>query len=266
MYKKFIRIWSRVTKRQKFIIIVIALSLVLFISESLFSKSGIFIAFFLSFLTSIFLFWAVREDLKENFFPQVFILPFFYSLSFALFYFLVPARFLTRLSITSLYAFGLYSLLLTQNIFIVSSIRTIALLASARTVSFIITLLSYFFMCNVIFSLHLNIFLTLISVLSLSFPLILQSMWTYTLSNKIFSDITWVSFLSLCLAELALVLWFWPTIPTIIGLFLSGFFYITVGLSHVWVDKRLFKSIMWEYIWVAVIVFSVFAFFSFKSS
>ena len=265
MFKKFIQIWHKVTKRQKFIVGVAFLSLVLFISEHLFSKSSIYIVFFISFLTDLFLFWAVREDLKENFFPQVLILPFSYSLSFSLFYFLVPGRFLTRILMTSLYAFGLYSLFLSQNIFIVSSIRTIALLASARTVSLIITLLSYFFIMNVIFSLHLNAFFTLFLIFTASFPLILQSIWTYSLNKRLLADIAWVAVLTLCLTEIASILWFWPVIPTIIGLFLAGFFYITVGLSHVWLDKRLFKSVMWEYIWVAVIVFSVFTFFSFKS-
>lgn len=266
MFKKFIQIWRKITKRQKFIISVVILSLFLFVSEHLFNRLSIYTAFLLSILTDLFLFWAVRRDLKETFFPQVFILPFFYSLAFSLFYFLVPGRFLTRLTMTSLYAFGLYSLLLSQNIFIVSSVRTIALLASARTVSFIITLLSYFFISNVIFSLHLNVFFTLFLIFGASFPLILQSIWTYSLNSKLFTDVTWVSYLTLCLLEVALVLWFWPTVPTIIGIFLAGFFYITVGLSHVWFDKRLFKSVMWEYIWVGVLVFSVFAFFSLRSS
>ena len=265
MFKKFIQIWNKVTKRQKFILSVVFLSLIPFASEHFFVRSSIYIAFFISVLTDILLFWSTRGDLKENFFPQIFILPFFYSLSFSLFYFLIPGRFLTRLFMSSLYAFGLYSLLLSQNIFIVSSIRTIALLSSARTVSLIIALLSYFFIANVVFSLHLNVFFTLFLIFCISFPLILQSIWTYTLSNNLAADIQWVLFLSLCLTEIALVLWFWPVIPTIIGLFLAGFFYITVGLSHVWFDKRLFKSVMWEYIWVAVIVFSVFIFFSFRS-
>src|SRR3990167_1114849 len=123
-----------------------------------------YIALFLSVATDILMYWAIRQDLKNNFSPQVFILPLFYTLASALFYFLVPARFITRIGMTSLYALGLYSLLLSENIFIVSSIRTIALLSSARTVSFIVTLLSYFFMANVVFSLHLNVVITLLLI------------------------------------------------------------------------------------------------------
>lgn len=260
------KIFFGIGKRQKFIIIVISSSLLLFLVEHQLGKSGLYIALFLSFLTTVLFYLTVRRDLKNNFSAQIFILPFFYSLSFGLFYFLVPARFLTRIIITSVYAFGLYSLLLTVNIFVVSSIRTIALLASARTVSFIITLLSYFFLANVVFSMHLNVFFTLILVFAFSFPLILQSLWTYNLESKLFSNALWVASISLGLVEIALALWFWPILPTITALFLTGFFYIIVGLSQVWLEKRLFRSVMWEYIWVAVLMFLIFIFFAFKTT
>lgn len=276
MFKKFIQIWRKIKKknsslfnipkRQKFIISVGVLSLILFFSEQLFGKGGIYIAILLSIVTDLFVFWAEGKDLEDNFSPQIFILPLFYTLSCALFYFLVPARFLTRVGMTSLYALGLYSLLLSENIFIVSSIRTIALLSSARTVSFIVTILSYFFLSNVIFSLHFNIVITLLLVFASSFPLILHSIWTHTLESNFITHIEWVSLVAVCLVETAFALWFWATTPTIIALFLTGVFYILVGISQVWLDKRLFGSVMWEYIWVAVIVFLVFVTFSLRSS
>ena len=263
--QRAINLLLETSKRKKFIISVIILSALLFFSEHLFGKSGIYIAFFISFLTGILFFWSTYGDLKATRSFQVFILPFFYSLSFGLFYFLVPARFLTRLIMTSLYAVGLYSLFLSVNIFIVSSIRTIALLSSARTVSFVMALLSYFFLSNVIFSLHINVFITLFLIFGFSFLLILQAIWTYTLDKQIFSQILWVSILTICLIEASFVLWFFPTAPTIIALFLSGFFYIVVGLSQVWFAKRLFRSVMWEYIWVAFAVFLIFVLFTFES-
>ncbi len=275
MFKKFIQIWRKIKKnnnrlfnipkRQKFIIGVVVLSLVLFFSEQLFGKGGIYIAFLLAIFTDIFVFWAERSDFKDNFSPQIFILPLFYTLACALFYFLVPARFLTRIGMTGLYALGLYSLLLSENIFIVSSIRTIALLSSARTVSFIVTLLSYFFIANVIFALRLNIFLTLFLVFIFSFPLILHSIWSHTLEKDPRSYLEWISLISICIVEVTFVLWFWSTTPTIIALFLTCLFYILVGISQVWLDKRLFKGVMWEYIWVSVIVFLVFITFSLRS-
>ena len=281
MFKKFIQIWLQankglkrflkknflfnIPKRQKFIISVLILSLILYFSELWLGRGGIYIVFLLSIFTDLLVLWAISLDLKDNFSPQVFILPLLYTLACALFYFLIPARFLTRIGMTSLYALGLYSLLLSENIFIVSSIRTIALLSSARTVSSIVTLLSYFFMANVVFTLHLNIFITLLFVFAFSFPLILHSIWSHTLEGDFRSHLDWVSLIAVCIVETAFVLSFWSTTPTMIALFLTCLFYVLVGISQIWLDKRLFKGVMWEYIWVAVIVFIVFVTFSLRS-
>ncbi len=249
-------------KRQKFIISTLALSLGLFAAEHILGKSAIAIVLVLSFLTSFFLYFALRKDFKDNFVPQVLILPFFYSLALGLFYLLVPARFITRIGMTFLYALGLYSLYLSENIFAVSAIRTIQLLSGARTVSLVLTLLSYFFISNVVFSFHINIFLTLLFVLLFTFPIVLQSVWTYTLDKNIFSSVFWVSCISICLIETSIFLWFNLASPTVIALFLTVIFYVILGLSHAWFERRLFRSVIFEYFWVSVIAFIFLILFS----
>ncbi len=246
-----------IDKRQKFVISVIILSLGLFFTEFQFGKSGVYITTFLSVFTDLFVFWAMRRDMTEKGMYAIFILPFFYSLAFGLFYFLVPARLIFRIILAVLYAFGLYSLLLSQNIFIVASIRTIALLSGARIVSFVITLISFFFLSNIIFSLHQFIILEVVLVSLYSYLLAYHAVWTYTLGKYPLSISKWVFGLSLCCLEVAAALWFWPSSPTVLALFMTGFFYIIVGLSHVWLEKRLFRSILWEYLWVATIVLLV---------
>lgn len=249
-------------KRQRLVVSVIFLSLGLFATEYFLGRSALYTILALSILTDVCLFLSLREDLKDNFWPQIFILPFFYSLSFGLFYFLVPARLLTRIITTSLYALGLYSLFLSENIFTVSAIRTIALLSSARTVVFTLTLLSFFFLSNVIFTFHINVVITLLLIFGFSFPLILNSIWIYSLERKLWANVLWVFSLALCLFEVAILLWFWPSSPTVIALFLTGIFYSIVGLSQAWFEKRLFKSIIVEYVWVALVVFIVLAIFT----
>ena len=249
-----IKILTSLNKRERLIFSVIVLSLGLFIAEHLLGKSGIFTVFTIAILTDLLLFLSLKSDLKENTFLQIFILPFFFSLSFGLFYFLVPGRYLTRIFTTSLYAIGLYSLFLSENIFTVSSIRTIALLSSARTVSFVITLVSYFFLSNVLFSLHIQLIPFLILLSLFSFPLVVYSIWTYTLEKNLFQNIYWSWVLAFVLVEVGSILWFWPSTPTVLAIFLTGVFYTTVGLSQVWFEKRLFRSVMWEYIWVSGIV------------
>ncbi len=244
-------------KRQRFVIAVLLLSGGLFISQHFLGKSGVFMAFLLSLLTGIFLFLANYHDIKQNFSPYLFVLPFFYSLAFSLFYFLVPARFLWRFVMTLLYGVGLYSLFLSENIFTVASGRTIALASSAKTVSFLITLVSYFFLSNVVFSLDLHPLPKAIFVFLYTFCLCAQSFWTYTLQKLPKLYFIWISILSLCFFELTLILWFWPSDLTFIAIFLTGIFYMFVGLSHVWLERRLFRSILWEYTWVTVVVTSI---------
>jgi hypothetical protein len=243
------------SKRQKLIVSVIILSLGLFISEYILGKSAISIVFVLSILTSLFLFIALKEDLKDNFNIQVFILPFLYSLSIGLFYLLVPARLITRVGITSLYALGLYSLYLSQNIFTVSAIRTIALLSGARTVSLVLTLLSFFFLSNVVFSFHINVFMTLFLIFIYTFLFVLQSIWVCTLDRNPLSQIFWVLSLTICLVEVAVFLWFRPSSPTVLALFLSAIFYVLIGLTQAWFEKRLFRGVILEYFWLTVIAF-----------
>nr|MBI5455896.1 hypothetical protein [Candidatus Levybacteria bacterium] len=246
---------SFVSKRQKFILSVISLSLGLFIAEHFLGKSGLYIVFALSIFSAVFLYMTLKKDLEDNFTPQVFILPFLYSLSVGLFYLLVPARLITRIAMTSFYALGLYSLYLSQNIFVVSSIRTIQLLASARTVSLVLTLLSYFFISNVVFSFHINVFVTFALVFTYTFIIVLQAIWVHTLEKNPFAQIFWVLSLTLCLSEIALFLWFGPSFPTVSALFLTAILYVLIGLSHAWFDKRLFRSVILEYFWITVISF-----------
>ncbi|PIR80097.1 MAG: hypothetical protein COU25_01920 [Candidatus Levybacteria bacterium CG10_big_fil_rev_8_21_14_0_10_35_13] len=242
-------------KRQKFIISVLILSIGLFIAEYILGRGGIILVFILSFLTSFFLYFALRNDFRENFSPQALILPFFYSLAIGLFYLLVPARFITRIGMTFLYALGLYSLFLSENIFAISSVRTIQLLSGARTVSLVLTMLSYFFISNVVFSFHINVFLTLILIFLYTFPMLLHAFWTYTLEKNLSKYIFWVFSLSICLVEVAAFLWFSLGSPTVIALFLTAICYVVLGLAHAWLEKRLFRSVILEYFWVTIISF-----------
>lgn len=250
-------------KRQKFVIAVLVLSLGLFSAEFQFGKSGVVTALVMSLFTDLFLFWAIREDMKDRYSLNALILPFVFSIACGLFYFLTPARILSRIIFTGLFGFGLYSLYLSQNIFVVGSIRTIALLSGARIVSFVITLLSFFFLTNIVFTLHLWIIPTILIIAIYTYILIYQSIWTYVLQKSETTNIPlWVFAVTACLIETVLLLWFWPTGPTVLALFLTGFFYTLVGLSHVWFERRLFRGVLWEYVWVGVVVFFILLLFT----
>ncbi|KKR25291.1 MAG: hypothetical protein A3C27_00810 [Candidatus Levybacteria bacterium RIFCSPHIGHO2_02_FULL_39_36] len=251
------------SKRQKFVLGVTLLSAGIFLSEFLSGVAVIFVALILSILTVIFLFLALKEDIKDTFFYPIFILPFLFTLSFSLFYPLIPARFLTKIALTSLYAFGVYSLFLTQNILAVSAIRTINLLRSARIVSFVLTIIVLFLLTNIVFSLRLPIYISPILVFTIAFLLNFQSLWFYSLSSESIREIFFFSgLISLCLAELSLILNMWPINASIYSIFLTGIFYAYSGLTHAWLEKRLFRGVLWEYVWVGFLAILILVFFS----
>lgn len=250
------------SKRQKFVLAVFVLSLGLFTSEYLFSGYGVAVAGLLALLTDLFLLGALYDDLQDNFSIHPFVLPFLCSLAFGLFYFLTPSRLLSRIVLTSLYAVGLYSIFLSENIFVVASIRTIALLNSARIVTFVITLIAYFFLSNTIFSFRLSFLPTLGLFAAFTFLFTFHSVWTYTLERGIGKNLLWNAIVTFCLSEIAAVLWFWPTPPTVFALFMAAVFYILTGLVHVWLDKRLFRNVVAEYIWVAIVALFILIWFS----
>ena len=243
------------SKRQKFVLTVLFMSIGIFISTYLSGINLIITSIFLSFLGIILLYFTLRSDISGTFYYPILILPFFFTISFSLFYPLIPARLLTRIIVVLLYAFGLYSLFLTQNIFAVSAIRTITLLRSARIVSFVLTIVVLFLLTNIIFSLRLSFFITPIVISILTFLLNFQSLWVYSLSREFIRESFISSLLvSLALGQLAFVLNLWPVTAAIYSIFITGIFYAYSGLTHAWIEKRLFKGILWEYVWVGFLV------------
>ena len=248
---KIIPFITRFTKRQQFVLFALLLTVGLFISEFFSGITFLLLALAVAVLTCVFLFVSLKNDIKGTFWYPIFVLPFFFSLSFALFYSLVPARLLSRIILATIYGFGLYSLFLSQNIFAVSGIRTINLLRSARIVSFVLTIVAFFFLVNVSFSARPPFFVLPVLIFAVSFFLNFQSQWMYLLDRHLFKEaLISAFFVSLAMFELSFTLILWPLTPAIHSIFLTGMFYTYSGLFHAWVEKRLFKGVLLEYLWV----------------
>lgn len=251
-------------KRGKLVFLVLILTLGLFIFEFL-GVNGLAFGLFLAVFTDVFLFLILRKDIARFFsYLPVFILPFLYTISFSLFYLLFPSRFFLKIIITIIYAFGLYSLFLTQNILVVSSNKTINLLRSARIVLFIITQIILFFLLNVIFLARFPIYIMPVFVFVAVFILNFQSLWFYRTNKSQVRDVFLYSFfLAFIMSEMSFIITVWPVNSTIYSIFLTGIFYVFSGMSHAWVEGRLFKGVLWEYIWVAFL--SLLILFSFSN-
>lgn len=199
--------------------------------------------------------WSLWEGLNLTKAFVLMILPTFFTVAVASFYFLLPIRWLTRLPVAFLFGLTFYLLLLAQNVFNVASLRTIPLYRAASTASFLFTLLSAFFIYHVIFAFNLLFLWNGVLVAAVSFPLILQLLWTIGMEDKIEVGIIVQSFvLSLILGELALSFSSWPSPTTIWSLSLSSAMYVLLGLTTLKLRGRLSRRVVWEYMGIGMAV------------
>ncbi len=259
------------TKRQKIVIasIIVALGLIStqLVPFSLRFRSIVFLAG----VSAVLGLWALWEGLID---PQkksgsflalhktktlvVLILPIFFTLAVSTFYFLLPVRWLTRLPVAFLFGLLFYLLLLAQNVFSVAAIRTIPLYRAASTAAFLFTLFSAFFIYNVIHAMELAFYWNGLLVFILSFPLVLQILWSINMEDDVSIGVIVQSLiLSLCLGELALVFSFWPLGTVIWSLTLSSAMYVLLGITTLLLRGKSNRRILVEYIVIGVVVFLV---------
>ena len=191
---------------------------------------------------------------------MLFITPIFFTLSFYLFYFLFPMRWLTRLPFFIIYAISLYAILLSSNIFNVGIQKGLQLFRAAFSINFFYQVLIIFLILNVFFSFKTSYFFNTIVVFLFIFPLSLQFLWS--VKPKIHLErqiVLFAIFTSLLLAELILVFSFVPIKTSIFALFIATCYYSLSGLIYSYLDERLFKETVREYLIVLGFVFVVVA-------
>lgn len=247
-----------INKRQKIIITSILLTIGLLSTQLVdFNLRFKFIAG-LSVLSLALSLWSLWEGLNLTKALILLVLPFFFTVAVSSFYFLLPVRWLTRLPVA--FAFGLmfYLMLLAQNVFNVASIRTIPLYRAASTATFLFTLLSAFFIFNVLFAFNLSFIWNGVVVFIISFPLILQSLWGLQMEDYVsLAIIIQGLVLSLILGELALSFSFWPMPTTIWSLSLSSSMYVLLGLSIQILRGRGSRRVVWEYLGIGISILLV---------
>jgi len=195
------------------------------------------------------------EDLKGIEWLTLLVLPVSYTVSVALFYFLLPEKLLTRVAILSLFGIGMYALLLTQNIFSIAAIRTIQLLRAAHAVYFLLTLVAAFFLYDTMFSFRLMPWWNSLLTLSISWPLILSGLWSIKLEEGFNQQSLGYSLvLAWLLSQLAFWISFWPLSVAAASLLLVAAMYVGLGLFQQHFSGRLFSKTIKEYIWVGLIV------------
>lgn len=202
--------------------------------------------------------WSLWEGVNKLKAVILIILPVAFAIAVSSFYFLLPVRWLTRLPVAIIFGLLFYLLLLSQNVFNVAAIRTIPLYRAASTAAFLFTLLSAFFIFNVLYSLNLLFIWNGVLVFAISFLLILQILWSIDMEEKIKIPIIAQSLvLSVGLGELGMAFSLWPMQPTIWALSISSAMYVAVGLATQVLRERVNLRVVLEYLAIGAVVLIV---------
>lgn len=257
---RFIR-WDRrlgITKRQQFVIVTILLTFGLVLTQLVGDDWRYPMAIGLSAFAYLLAAVALRDDLKRIEWLSLLTLPTLFTAAVSLFYFLLPARWLTRVPVVALYAVGMYALLLTENIYNVAVDRTIALLRAAHSVGFLLTIVTYFLLVQTVFAFRFPFFSNAILVAIISFLLVFQSLWAVVLESPVSSRVWRITLsIAVVLAQTAWAFSFWPTQSTLVVLFLTTAFYGCVGMAQQYLVEKLYKKTVIEFFSLTAIVFLI---------
>ncbi len=250
----------QITKEKRFIATSVLLSLGFLAINYIDNSLRLPAILGLTVITLILFIFALWEGLGINPTLLSLILPPLFTLGVGIFWFLIPVSIFARLPVVILFGVGIYVLCRTENIFTVSSFKTIPLFRAARWIGFILTFLTAFLLFNAIISIKANIFITCSGVALISLFLFLQGFWVSSIekkdlaTNKMFI----YSFMfALVITQIAALLYFWPVTVVVGSIFLTIGIYVLLGLGQAKLEDRLFKKTVQEHLIVGLIVFVV---------
>lgn len=273
MFKKFIPLFQKrksarrsgvvglgkgISKRRRFVLVSITLGILLLAVQRVSPDKrlpGFLVMFFVAYGLSA---WSLMKDLDGVEWIMNVILPAMFPVAVGLFYFLLPQRVMVQTLVVTIFMLGMYALLLTENIFSVASIRTIQLLRAARAVGFLLTIMTGAFLFHLVLSFRFGPGWNFLLVALVSFPLFLQGLWSSVLeSTQSYRVVQFSLISSLAVGELALVLSFWPVEVAMGSIFLAMVMYVILGIFQHFLEQRLFRKTLQEYLGFGVIVFVI---------
>ncbi len=259
--KKWLFLWSRrpwLPKRQQFVLATVALSAGLLLTQLVSLDLRYPLVFVLAIAAYGLSAFVLRDDLHSIEWLTLLALPTLFTAAVAMFYFLLPVRWLTRLPVAVLYGVGMYALLLTENIYSVAAERTIALLRAAHSVGFLLTLLTYFLLTQTVLAFRFYPVINAILIGLVSFVLVLQSLWAMELTSRVSRRVRDISIaVTLFLINVVWIFSFFPTTGTIKALLFTTFFYSSVGIAQQYLVEKLYKKTLIDFTSVVIIVFCI---------
>lgn len=160
-----------------------------------------------------------------------------------------------------IFGISYYILLLIENIYAVSAIRTIPLIRAAHTIGFLFTLITLWLLFHTLHSFHLSLWLNGGLGFLIAFPLGLQTLWAVKLEDTISEAVLLRSFIcAFAVGEMALILSFWPASSAMKALFLTAGAYSILGVFQHELRDKMRKSYAIEYIVLGAALFIAFLF------
>lgn len=248
-------------RREKFVIASIILSVGLWSLQLVQLEFRYYAVAVFALVTYFVSAWSLSDDLQR--FEWLTIIPFptLYASAVALFYFLLPEGFISRLFTLGLFGIGMYALYLTSNIFSVAKGRTIQLVHAAHAVALLFILVTSLLLTNTIFSLKLPFYWNGLLIGLSHLPLIGISIWSVNLEQHVTRQVMFLTaLLTLIVVEFAVVLSLFPLSVWNASLLIMAFLYIGLGLFHNYERGILFKNTLTEYSLVAGFTFVLFFF------
>lgn len=259
LIQKRLKRWDRqtsLTKRQVLVLITIVLTAGLLLTQIVPLDYRYPMVFLLAIMTYTLSAFGLRHDLKGIEWLTLLILPTTFTAAIALFYFLLPVRWLTRIPVVVFYGVGMYALLLTENIYNVAAERSIALLRAAHTIGFLITLVTYFLLLQTLLAFRLDPTTNTIITGIISYFMVFQTLWAIELKEHVSVRLWHITIaLTIVFMQIMWALSYWPAKPTIQALFLTTMFYATVGMAQQYLVDRLYKKTVSEFFSVSFVVF-----------
>lgn len=258
MIKKFFRKYvykslTRIEKRLRYVISTLILSLVMLFSLSAFNFLDNFWLLVPLIILSAYVmtYFSVLEGIEKTEWLTLFIMPVLVSCAFYFFFFLFPARWITRLPFIITYAISIYAMLSVANIFNVGVEKSLQLYRAAFSVNYFYQTVVMFLMVNVLLSLRMHFMVNAVVTFMLVFLLSLQLLWS--VKPKISLDrklISYSLFIAFCVSQVMIIASFVPLKSSIVSLLITASYYCLSGLLYHYIDQRLFKQTIREYLFV----------------
>ncbi len=255
LQRHFEKVFGRIEKRLRFVMSALVMTGVLLGSTLFYFDMFWLFVPLLFFASYIFTYFSVLEDIERSEWIMLFMMPVLFTVSFYLFYFLFPVRWLARVPFMFIYGCSLYAILLTSNIFNVGVGKSLQLYRAAFSVNYFYQTLITFLLFNVLFSFKQNFVVNGAAVFFIVLPMSLQLLWSVRLKTNIDRQTINYSFLvAVIVTQITMLFSFVPVKSTIFALFLTACYYCLTGLLYHYLDNKLFRQTIREYIFVASFV------------